>query len=151
MTLTTVINPVVTLNLLFPLQRVICPQSSQAAKYRIVTHNFTNDNLTNRKSPSYHRCFNVGYFWHQWLLGIVIEKRLNILASISGSSDVTVEGTVQWMVRDEYKWIKSITGDKDCDKKNNKAWDILSHILKENKIPHRCIQGEWYMLTLLDN
>ena len=54
MTLTAVINPVVPLNLLFPLQRVICPQSRQSEKYRIVTHNFTSDDLTNGKSPSYH-------------------------------------------------------------------------------------------------
>ena len=53
MTLTAFINPVVPLNLLFPLQRVICPQSCQSAKYRIVTHNFTNEDLTNGKSPSY--------------------------------------------------------------------------------------------------
>ena len=50
MTLTASINPVVPLNLLFPLQRVICPQSRQSAKYRIVTHNFTNDYLTNGKT-----------------------------------------------------------------------------------------------------
>ena len=53
MTLTTVINPVVPLNLLFPHQKVICPQSRQSAKYIIVTHNFTNNDLTNGKSPSY--------------------------------------------------------------------------------------------------
>ena len=53
MTLTAVINPVVPLNLLFPRQRVICPHSRLSAKYRIVTHNFTNDNLTNGNSPSY--------------------------------------------------------------------------------------------------
>ena len=57
MTLTAVINPVVPLNLLFPPQRVICPQSRQSEKYRIVTHNFTNDDLTNGKSPSY----NIGF------------------------------------------------------------------------------------------
>ena len=50
MTLTAVINPVVPLNLIFPLQRVICPQSRQSAKYRIVTHNFTNEDLTNGKT-----------------------------------------------------------------------------------------------------
>ena len=50
MILTAAINPVVPLNLLFPLQRVICPQSRQSAKYRIVPHNFTNDNLTNGKT-----------------------------------------------------------------------------------------------------
>ena len=50
MTLTAAINPVVPLNLIFPLQRVICPQSVQSEKYRIVTHNFTNDDLTNRKT-----------------------------------------------------------------------------------------------------
>ena len=54
MTLTAVINPVVPLNLLFPHQRVICPHSRQSAKYRIVTHNFTNDDLTDGNSPSYH-------------------------------------------------------------------------------------------------
>ena len=54
MTQTAAINPVVPLNLLFPLQRVVCPQSRQSAKYRIVTHHFTNDHLTNGKSPSYH-------------------------------------------------------------------------------------------------
>ena len=43
MTLTAVINPVVPLNLLFPHQRVICPHSRLSAKYRIVTHNFTNN------------------------------------------------------------------------------------------------------------
>ena len=53
MTLPAVINPVVPLNLLFTHQRVICPQSRQSAKYRIVTHNFTNDDLTNGKSPGY--------------------------------------------------------------------------------------------------
>ena len=53
MTLTAVIKPVVPLNLLFPHQRVIVPQSRQSEKYRIVTHNFTNDDLTNGKSPSY--------------------------------------------------------------------------------------------------
>ena len=55
MTLTAVINPVVPQNLLFPLQRVICPQSRQSEIYRIVTHNFNNDDLTNGKSPSYHQ------------------------------------------------------------------------------------------------
>ena len=54
MTLTAFINPVVPLNLLFPLQKVIWPQSRQSSKYRTVTHNFTNDDLTNGKSPSYH-------------------------------------------------------------------------------------------------
>ena len=54
MTITAVINPVVPLNLLFPHQRVICPQSRQSAKYRIVNHNFTNDDLTNGNSLSYH-------------------------------------------------------------------------------------------------
>ena len=58
MILTAVINPVVPLNQLVPLQRVICPQSRQPAKYRIVTHNFTNDNLTNGKSPSYQSLVN---------------------------------------------------------------------------------------------
>ena len=59
MTLTAVINPVVPLNLLFPHQRVICPQSRQSAKYRIVTHHFTNDNLTNGNSPSYQSLVNI--------------------------------------------------------------------------------------------
>ena len=36
MTLTAAINPMVPLNLLFPLQRVICPQSRQSAKYNIL-------------------------------------------------------------------------------------------------------------------
>ena len=54
MTLTAVINPVVPLNLLFTHQRVIFPHSRQSAKYRIVTHNFTNDDLTDGNSPSYH-------------------------------------------------------------------------------------------------
>ena len=58
MTLTTVINPVVPLNLLFPHQRVICPHSRQSAKYRIVPHNFTNDNLTDGNSPSYQSLVN---------------------------------------------------------------------------------------------
>ena len=53
MNLTAVINPVVPLNLLFPHQRVILPQSRQSAKYIIVTHNFTNDDLTDGDSPSY--------------------------------------------------------------------------------------------------
>ena len=59
MTLTAVINPVVPLNLLFPHQRVICPKSRQSAKYRIVTHNFTNDNLTDGNSPSYQSLVNI--------------------------------------------------------------------------------------------
>ena len=59
MTLTAVINPVVPLNLLFPLQRVICPQSRQSAKYRIATHNFTTDDLTNGKYPSYQSLVNI--------------------------------------------------------------------------------------------
>ena len=59
MTLTAVINPVVPLNLLFPHQRVICPQSRQPAKYRIVTHNFTNGDLTNGKYPSYQSLVNI--------------------------------------------------------------------------------------------
>ena len=59
MTLTAVINPVVPLNLLFPHQRVICPQSHQSAKYRIVTHNFTNDDLTDGNSPSYQSLVNI--------------------------------------------------------------------------------------------
>ena len=50
MTLTEVINPVVPLNLLFPHQRVICPHSRQSSKYRIVTHNITNDDITNGKT-----------------------------------------------------------------------------------------------------
>ena len=59
MNLTAVINPVVPLNLLFPHQRVICPQSRQSEKYRIVTNNFTNDDLTNGKSPSYQSLVNI--------------------------------------------------------------------------------------------
>ena len=59
MTITAVINPVVPLNLIFPHQRVICPQSRQSEKYRIVTHNFTNDDLTNGKSPIYQTYLNV--------------------------------------------------------------------------------------------
>ena len=58
MTLTTFINPVVPLNLLFPHQRVICPHSRQSAKYRIVPHNFTNDDLTNGNFPSYQSLVN---------------------------------------------------------------------------------------------
>ena len=50
MTLTAVINPVVPLNLIFPLQRVICPQSRQSSKHIIVTHNFINVNLINGKT-----------------------------------------------------------------------------------------------------
>ena len=38
----------------FPHQRVIFPHSLQSAKYRIVTHNFTNDDLTDGNYPSYH-------------------------------------------------------------------------------------------------
>ena len=38
---------------IFPHQRVICPHSRLSAKYRIVTHNFTNDDLTDGNSPSY--------------------------------------------------------------------------------------------------
>ena len=53
MTLNVVINSVVPHNLLFPHQRVICPHSRLSEKYRIVTHNFTNDNLTDWNSPSY--------------------------------------------------------------------------------------------------
>ena len=59
MTLTAVINPVVPQNLLFPHQRVICPHSRQSAKYRIVTHNFTNDDLTDGNSPSYQSLVNI--------------------------------------------------------------------------------------------
>ena len=59
MTVTAVINPVVPLNLLFPLQRVIFPQSRQSAKYIIVTHNFTNDDLTDGNSPSYQSLVNI--------------------------------------------------------------------------------------------
>ena len=56
MTLTAVINPVVPLNLLFPHQRVILTHSRQSAKYRIFTHNFTNDDLTDDNYPSYQYC-----------------------------------------------------------------------------------------------
>ena len=59
MTLTAVINPVVPINIIFPHQRVIYPQSLQSAKYRIVTHNFTNDDLTNGKPPSYQSLVNI--------------------------------------------------------------------------------------------
>ena len=59
MTLTAVINPVVPLNLIFPHQRVIFPQSRQSAKYRIVLHNFTNDDLTDGNSPSYKSLVNI--------------------------------------------------------------------------------------------
>ena len=59
MTLTAVINPVVPLNLLFPHQRVICPHSRLSTKYRIVTHNFTNDDLTDGSSPSYQSLVNI--------------------------------------------------------------------------------------------
>ena len=59
MTLTAFINPVLSLNLLFPHQRVILPQSRQSAKYRIVTHNFTNDDLTDGNSPSYQSLVNI--------------------------------------------------------------------------------------------
>ena len=59
MTLTVVINPVVPLNLLFPHQRVIFPQSRQSAKYRIVTHDFTNDYFTDGNYPSYQSLVNI--------------------------------------------------------------------------------------------
>ena len=59
MTLTAVINPVVPLNLLLPLQRVIFPQSRQSAKYKIVIHNFTNDDVTNGQSPRYQLLENI--------------------------------------------------------------------------------------------
>ena len=59
MNLTAVINPVVPLNLLFPDQRVICPHSRLSAKYRIVTHNFTNEDLTDGNSPSYQSLVNI--------------------------------------------------------------------------------------------
>ena len=59
MTLTAVINPVVPLNLLFPHQRVIYPHSRLSEKYRIVTHNFTNDDLTDGISPSYQLLVNI--------------------------------------------------------------------------------------------
>ena len=59
MTLTSFINPVIPLNLIFPHQRVICPHSRLSAKYRIVTHNFTNDDLTDRNSPSYQSLVNI--------------------------------------------------------------------------------------------
>ena len=59
MTLTAVINPVVPLNILFPHQRVIFPHSHQSEKYRIVTHNFTNDDLTDGNSPSYQSLVNI--------------------------------------------------------------------------------------------
>ena len=59
MNLTAVINPMVHLNLLFHHQRVICPHSRQSAKYRIVTHNFTNDDLIDGNSPSYQSLVNI--------------------------------------------------------------------------------------------
>ena len=59
MTLNAVIKPVVPLNLLFPHQRVICPHSRLSAKYIIVTHNFTNDDLTDGYSPSYQSLVNI--------------------------------------------------------------------------------------------
>ena len=59
MTLTAVINPAVPLNQLFPHQRFICPHSRQLAKYIIVTHNFTNDDLTDVNSPSYQSLVNI--------------------------------------------------------------------------------------------
>ena len=59
MTLTGVINPVVPLNLLFPHQRVICPNSCLSAKNRLITHNFTNDHLTDGNSPSYQSLVNI--------------------------------------------------------------------------------------------
>ena len=59
MTLTAVMNPVVPLNLLFTHQRVICPHSRLPAKYRIVTHNFTKDDLTYGNSPSYQSLVNI--------------------------------------------------------------------------------------------
>ena len=43
----------------FPHQRVICPHSRLSAKYRIVTHNFTNDDLTDGNSPSYKSLVNI--------------------------------------------------------------------------------------------
>ena len=79
MTLTAVINPVVPLNLLFPLQRVICPQSRQSAKYRIFTHNFTNDDITNGKSPSYQS--STPYLIHTGDGGSVVSVQLIILSS----------------------------------------------------------------------
>ena len=59
MTLTEFINPVVPLNLRFPRQRFICPHSRLSAKYRIVTNNFTNDDLTDGNSPSYQSLVNI--------------------------------------------------------------------------------------------
>ena len=59
MTLTAFINPLVPLNLIFPHQRVICHHSRLSAKYRIVTHNFTNDDLTDGNSPSYQSLVNI--------------------------------------------------------------------------------------------
>ena len=71
MTLTAAINHMVPLNLLLPHQRVICPHSPQSAKYRIVTHNFTNDDLNNGNSPSYH--------WSLWFFLPVIRGLPNHL------------------------------------------------------------------------
>ena len=59
MTLTAVINPMVPLNLIFPHQRVIFTHSRLLAKYRIVTHNFTNDDLTDGNFPSYQSLVNI--------------------------------------------------------------------------------------------
>ena len=59
MTLTAVINLVVPLNLPFPHQRVIFHHSRLSAKYIIVTHNFTNDDLTDGNSPSYQLLVNI--------------------------------------------------------------------------------------------
>ena len=55
MNLTAFINPVVRINLLFPHQKVICPHSRLSEKYRIVTNDFTKDDLTDGNSPSYQR------------------------------------------------------------------------------------------------
>ena len=91
MTLTAVINPVVPLNLLFPHQRVICPHSRQSANYRIVTHNFTNDDLTDGNSPSYHYVYIFSYINFTISIckhvttkifntAIIISKKLNLIS-----------------------------------------------------------------------
>ena len=86
MNLTAVINPVVPLNILFPLQRVIFPQSRQSVKYRMVTHNFTNDNLTNGKSPSYHLplhfCFSFSPFLVTMSISIISIVAVSVLTMV---------------------------------------------------------------------
>ena len=92
----------VPLNLRFPHQRVIFPHSRLSAKYIIVTHIFTNDNLTDRNSPSYQ---NQNVQKHIIILRITINREHILPCGLTGRIL-----SYRQLNNVKSKWPKPVTG-----------------------------------------